>query len=252
MLLPCVALAFTTALPTGRAILDQMHARYAGKWFKTLTFEQATTITDASGGQSVTTWYEAVRAPGRLRIDIADPAAGNGMLYTADSAYVVRKGSVIRALNNGNPFLPFVVGVYTQPVEQTLAELAPWHFDLSRVRLDEVDNHPVYVVGATDASDVTSPQFWVDTARLVVVRMIVRLSPAASTPPFDIRLEHYVPVGKSWLATHIAMSTGGVVRQTEDYSNYEVDRALAPDLFDVTHWSSAPHWHTTAPPRKPD
>jgi uncharacterized protein (TIGR02246 family) len=238
--------ALVLAPPNGRAILERMHARYAGQWFSNLTFEQATTVQAPDGKQTVTTWYEAVQAPGRLRIDIADPSSGNGMLYTGDSTYVVRKGAITRAEAEGNPFLPFVVGVYTQPVERTLKELAPLKFDLSRVRLDRFDNRPVYVVGAKSPTDLSSPQFWVDTARLVVVRMIVRLGPEANAKAYDIRLEKYVPVGKSWLATHIVMQSDGVVRQTEDYSNWQVDRPLSQDLFDATRWTTAPHWRASA------
>jgi uncharacterized protein (TIGR02246 family) len=234
--------AFVFSQPDGRAIIERMHARYAGQWFSNLTFEQATTVRTPSGGQTVTTWYEAVQAPGRLRIDISDPAAGNGMLYTADSTYVVRRGAITRTSAEGNPFLPFVVGVYTQPAERTLRELAPWKFDLSRVRLDRFDDRPVYVVGASSPGDLSSPQFWVDTARLVVVRMILRLGRDTAAKPFDIRLEKYVPVGKSWLATHIVMQSDGVVRQTEDYSDYQIDRPLSPELFDAARWSTAPHW----------
>ena len=237
--------ALLLAPPNGRAILEQMHARYAGQWFSNLTFEQATTVRKPDGGQTVTTWYEAVQAPGRLRIDISDPAAGNGMLYTGDSTYVVRREAVARAEAEGNPFLPFVVGVYTQPVERTLKELAPWKFDLSRVRLDRFDNRPVYVVGAKSPTDLSSPQFWVDTARLVVVRMIVRLGPEATAKAYDIRLEKYVPVGKSWLATHIVMQSDGVVRQTEDYSDWQIDRPLSQDLFDASRWTTAPHWRAS-------
>jgi uncharacterized protein (TIGR02246 family) len=237
--------ALVLTQPDGRAILEQMHARYAGKWFSNLTFEQATTMRTPDGGQTVTTWYEAVQAPGRLRIDIADPSAGNGMLYTGDSTYVVRRGAITRSNADGNPFLPFVVGVYTQPVERTLKELAPWKFDLSRLRHDRFDDRPVYVVGAKSPGDLSSPQFWVDTARLVVVRMIVRLGPEATAKTYDIRLEKYVPVGGSWLATHIVMQSDGVVLQTEDYSNYQIDRPLSQELFKASSWTTAPHWLTS-------
>src|SRR5204862_7842944 len=71
----------------GTALLARMHDRYAGRWFHTLTFVQRTTQRRPDGTFQVTTWYEAQRGP-RLRIDIGDPALGNGALYTADSLYV--------------------------------------------------------------------------------------------------------------------------------------------------------------------
>ena len=97
---------------------------------------QKTTLTRPNGVVDTSTWYESLKSPDRLRIDFGDPAKGNGALYTADSLYVVRGGKVTRTIASGNPFLPFVAGVYDQPVEATLRQLAPYHFDLSRIRTD--------------------------------------------------------------------------------------------------------------------
>ena len=121
---------------TGTALLQRMHDAYDGKWYKTLTFVQKTTLTRPNGVVDTSTWYESLKSPDRLRIDFGDPAKGNGALYTADSLYVVRGGKVTRTIASGNPFLPFVAGVYDQPVETTLRQLAPYHFDLSRIRTD--------------------------------------------------------------------------------------------------------------------
>ena len=52
------------------------------------------------GTEQRTTWYEAQSGP-RLRIDIGDPTLGNGVLYTADSLYVVRGGKVVRSQAEG-------------------------------------------------------------------------------------------------------------------------------------------------------
>jgi hypothetical protein len=232
----------TLSPSTGTDVLRAMHHQYAGKWFETLTFQQATTITKPDGTKSVTTWYEAVRSPRLLRIDIGEPSAGNGVLYTPDSVIALRGGKVVHAAAQGNPFLPFVVGVYTQPLDTTIAQLAPWKFDLSKVSRATFEGRPVFVVGVDSANDVT-PQFWVDTDRLVLVRMIVPLGPAS---PYDIRLLNYVKLDDSWVATHISMLQDGKEVQAEDYTNSEVNIPLSPDLFDPARWSTAQHWHTPA------
>lgn len=95
----------------GRTLLARMHDRYAGTWFRTLTFVQRTVQRRPDGTEQMTTWYEAQSGP-RLRIDVGDPALGNGVLYTADSLYVVREGKVVRRQAEGNPFLPLVVSAY--------------------------------------------------------------------------------------------------------------------------------------------
>jgi hypothetical protein len=227
---------------TGTELLQRMHDAYDGKWYKTLTFVQQTTVTRPNGVVDTSTWYESLKSPDRLRIDFGDPAKGSGALYTADSLYVVRGGKVTRTVASGNPFLPFVVGVYDQPLETTLRQLAPYHFDLSRIRTDTWQGQPVYVVGATSAADLDSPQFWIDRNRLIAVRFLVKLSPAPDARPSDIRLEKYVPVGGGWLATHVAIMDGAVVRQAEDYSDWKGDVTLPNDFFVAERWSAAPHW----------
>jgi hypothetical protein len=161
------------------------------------------------------------------------------MLYTPDSVIAVRGGKVVRALAQGNPFLPFVVGVYTQPLETTLAQLAPWKFDLSKVARGTFEGRPVTIVGADSGND-TIPQFWVDNDKLVLVRMIVPLGPNAM---YDIRLLNYEKVGDSWVAMRIVMLEHGKEVQTEEYTNARVDQPLSSDLFDPGKWTTAPHWH---------
>jgi hypothetical protein len=235
--------AATRTIPaSGTDLLQRMHDVYAGKWYRTLTFVQKTTLTRPTGVVDTSTWYEALKSPDRLRIDFGDPANGNGALYTADSLYVVRGGKITRTVASGNPFLPFVAGVYDQPLETTLRQLAPYHFDLSRIRADSWQGRPVYVVGATSPDDLESPQFWIDRDRLVAVRFLVKLSPAPDAKADDIRLESYVPVSGGWLATHVAIMQGTVVRQAEDYRDWHGDVPLPNDFFVAEKWSEVPHW----------
>ena len=226
----------------GVELLTRMHDAYAGKWPSTITFVQRTIVTRPTGVVDTTTWYEALRSPDRLRIDFGDPTKGNGALYTTDSLYVVRAGKVTRTVGSGNPFLPFVAGVYDQPVDTTLRQLSSWKFDLSKIRADNWQGAPVYVVGANSPTDLDSPQFWIEREHLQPVRFLVKLNPAPDAKPNDIRLEKYVPVGGGWLATHVAIMEGGIVRQAEDYSDWKGNVRLPADFFVAEKWSDTPHW----------
>ena len=221
----------------GAAVLERMRAAYAGKWYHTLTFVQKTTTTREDGTKNVATWYESLRhtsAGGvQLRIDIGDPAAGNGVLYTADSSWRIRDGKLAAANANGNFFLPLIEGVYVQPIERTVREVQKMNVDLSKVRTGRWQNRDVWIVGAMSPADTTSPQFWVDQQRNVVVRAIVRLSPTAL---YDVTLDGYVNVGPAMLATKIIMSAGGKVVQEEEYSDWKTDIALPESLFDIKNW----------------
>ena len=164
------------------------------------------------------------------------------MLYTIDSVYVVRNGAVVRRVPSGNPFLPFVSAIYTQPVSASLRDLKLFDFDITRMHEQVWQGKRVYVVGAASADDVRSPQFWIDADRMIAVRMLLPAQPGPTAPMEDIRLENYVQLGGSWLATHVVLLVDGKPRQLEDYTDYHIDVPLSPTLLEAEHWKDAPHW----------
>ena len=231
---------------SGQALLRRMHDAYAGKWFRTLTFEQKSTLRGPDGEERVETWYEATRAPGDLRIDLASPTSGNGMLWRGDSTFRFRDGQLRRAGTDANSLIPFVIALYHQPVETTLRQLAPSGFDLSRVRADTWDGRRAFVVGARDAADSTSPQFWVDAERLVLVRLIEALPGAGGASPrrLEVRMSKYQPLAGGWIAPYVEIWMNGQLVQLEEYNDMRPNVELSPDLFDPARWTTAKHWKT--------
>jgi hypothetical protein len=128
-----------------------------------------------------------------------------------------------------------------QPVERTMLELSREHYDTTRLRTDTWLGRPVAVVGTDRADDLTSPQFWVDLDRLVLVRMVLP-SPRAEGKPIDIRMGDYRPFGRSLVATRVDVIAGADTVQSEEYSDVHVDVPLDPALFDATKWGTAKHW----------
>ena len=243
----CIAAAPVAAQATpktGAEVLQRMHDAYAGKWYKTLTFVQKTTIRRRDGTDTVITWHESLRFTDghrtQLRIDQGDLAAGNGVLYTADSTWVVRGGKLVATRPNGNEFLPLIEGVYMQPVERTVRELDSAKIDMQRVSRAQWQGRPAWVVGASSPNDTAATQFWVDVERNVVVRML--LSPSGTGPMLDIHLDGYVPLEGGWLATKIVMTEGGQPRQSEEYSDWKANVSLDAELFSVEKWKEAKHW----------
>ena len=227
----------------GEQVLQRMHDAYAGKWYHTLRFVQKTTQHRPDGSTVIATWYESLRhtaAGVELRIDIGDPAKGNGILYTADSSWRFRDGKLVAASADGNEFLPVIEGVYVQPLARTVADLAPAKMDLARVAHATWEGRAATIVGVASTADSTSPQLWIDDERNVAVRMII--PGGANRPPFDVRLTDYVPVGGGWLATKVILSIGGVPAQIEDYADWKVDVDLPDALFSRTAWIPARHW----------
>ena len=230
---------------TGRDLLLAMRDAYGDRWFTSLTFTQKTTKRAADGTETIAIWYESLRytaAKGaELRIDIGDPRAGNGVLYTADSSWRFAAGKLVTARAGGNALIPLIEGVYVQPVARTIAELGPTGVDPSRAVVNgRWHDRAVWIAGAASSADTTSPQFWVDVVNKAVVRAI--FAPVPGAPVMDMRLERIVPVAGGWLATRCEFYVNGSLVQAEDYEGWRGNVTLAPELFDPATFSAAPHW----------
>jgi hypothetical protein len=227
-------------VPTGEQVLTRMHALYAGKWYRTMTFVQKTTAWDSAGHATVTTWYESLTLPGTIRIDFGSPADGNGVLATHDSTFVMQKGVLTGKRAGGNILLTLAFDVYGGPIDHTIASVRDAGYDLSKVHGEVWQGSPVYVVGA-DSGNLNVPQFWIDTKRLILVRIFTPVRPG-STDMRDVRFQQWRPIDGGLIAPRVEMLTGGKQTRLEEYSDIKANVTLSPDLFDVTKWMTAPNW----------
>lgn len=219
-----------------------MRSRYAGAWYRTLTFVQKSTyLRPDSTASRVETWYEAASIPGRLRIDIGEPARGNGVLYRGDSAYSFQGGRLVDRRISRNPLLILGFDVYGQPPERTLEQLRAEGINVSLLRRDTLNGRDVFVVGAPPG-DSTSSQFWIDAGSMLFLRLIVTPG-GAGRPTQDIRFEKYVRHGGGWVAEEVRIFSAGRLVFLEEYSDVRVDVTLDENLFIPEAWSSATHWY---------
>jgi hypothetical protein len=224
----------------GVAVIRRMHDRYASTWYHSLTFEQKTTHRAPDGHTTIETWYETGRFPGTLRIDRAPLADGNGALMTADSTFIIEHGAVSKRNAGGNPLVPLLFDVYVVPVDQSVSTLRAAGYDFAKTHTEMWQGRPTTVVGA-DSGDLKTAQFWIDTERLVVVRM---LGPSRPGSPriLDARFNDYQPLAGGWISPVCEFYFDGTLRQREEYSDIKADPPLDPALFDPAHWTTAKHW----------
>lgn len=216
--------------PDGGELLRLMHDRYVAKWYKTLTFTQATTRRTAADTMVHETWYESMKLPGRLRIDVGAPDGDPIILFNRDSIFVRRDGKRLPSRAGRNPLLLLGFDVYTQPIERTVSALRDEGFDLSKMHEDTWQGRKVFVVGAS-IGDSTSKQFWVDAERLLFVRMLGPSGPTR-TGREEVRFDRYEPAGGGWLATLVTDTRDGKLVQREEYSDIRVNVPVGDGRFD--------------------
>ena len=231
----------TAAITSADQLLATMHDRYAGKWYGNLTFVQTSTFLRPDGTPSrVETWYEAGVIPGRLRIDLGEPARGNGVVYRGDSVYTFQNGQLVDRRLGRNVLMILGFDVYAQPVQRTMQQLAGEHVNLSLLRTDTLYGKRMYVVGA-GPRDSTSGQFWIEADRMLFVRLMQ--TDTARHITSDIRFEKYVQHGGGWVAEEVRVLRAGRLAFHEEYANVRVNVPLDTSLFVPEKWSTATHWH---------
>ena len=222
---------------SARELLQAMHDRYAGKWYRTLSFTQHNTATHPDGTQEHSTWREYATLPGRLRIDFLPADSGQGYIFRSDSIYVFKHDSLLSAGPFIHPLLVLGFDVYFNAVDSTAAKLAKVPFDLSVMREDTWQGRPVWVVGAAKG-DLHHSQFWVDQERLVFVRMLQpgqRDTASTSESIFDT----YQPLAGTWVSPRVAFSLNGKPVWLEEYVDLVANAPLDGAIFDPAKFAVA-------------
>lgn len=219
----------------GNDLIAQMRDRYHGKWYRTLTFTQKTTLPDGK----VETWYEALELPGKLRIDIAPLDSMRAIIFRNDSVYQFDRGQLKDSAAFVHPLMVLGFDVYEASVSETITKLQNLKFDLSKLYQTKWRGRSTYVVGAAQG-DTTSPQFWIDAERLYFVRSF---EPSKKNPAVinETRFEKYVPMGGGWLGMEVLFLANGEQKVREEYSSPRANVALDPAIFDPHAWK-APGW----------
>ena len=234
-----LAHAQNTGIHSGDALLRAMHDRYQSSWYKTVTFTQKSTTYKPDGTSTAETWYEAAMLPGKLRIDIGPPAAGNGYVLVDGNVTILKNNKVVNTRSSVNMLLVLGFDVYTQDPDATIKVVQGEGYDLSKLREDTWEGHPAYVVGA-DKGDLKSKQFWVAKETLLFLREI-ESAKSDHKQVDDIRFTDYRPLAGAWIAARVEVYSDNKKVFSEDYTQIQANVNLTPAVFDpqqfaTTHW----------------
>lgn len=226
---------YAAKISNGEELVAAMQKKYAGKWYKTLTFSQKTVFYKPDGTTQVQTWREAMSIPNKLRIDVEPLEKGNGMIFADGILHSFSNGKNVRSQPYIHVLLVLGFDVYHQPIEKTIRELKEQKIDLSIIREDVWQGRKVYVVGAK-SGDLKSHQFWIDKKELYFVRL---LEPTGkdNAQTQEILFNKYFKVkGGGWVSPEVIVNIDGKPVQTEEYTDVQTDATLDPNLFDKEKW----------------
>src|SRR6202167_4220223 len=224
---------------SGEEVVNAMHARYEKVWYDTVTFTQKSTTYNPDGTTKVESWYEAALLPGKLRIDIGPSRDGNGYVLADGKVTILKDGKVTASRPLVNMLLVFGFDVYRQEPQTTIDVVKGQGYNLTKLRDDVWNGHPVYVIGA-DKGDLQSRQFWVEKDTLLFVR---EMEPSRGDPnkAEDVRFTDYRKLANGWIAARVEVHVDGKMIFSEEYSDIQANVKLAPAVFDPAQFNST-HW----------
>lgn len=231
-----VASAVPQQIKSGQDLLTAMHTRYRDSWYRTVTFQQDSTTRNPDGTSKTEIWYEALSLPGKLRINIGAPNAGNGYLFNDSVLTTFKDGKVSATRRFVHLLLVLGFDVYRQEPQATIAEVRGQGIDLTKTHEDTWEGKAVYVVGA-EKGDLKTKQFWIEKNRMLFLRLIQPDSRDASKIA-DERFGDYRRVPGGWIAARVEFYSNGVETFTETYSDIKTNVKLDPAFFDSQKFTS--------------
>jgi hypothetical protein len=227
MFIAALAISLTFHAEDGEALLRRMNAAHRSTWFKSLVFVQRTTWPGTERPEE--TWYETMQRPGFLRLDMEREGQLVGRsIFRADSVYQEMEGRPPVARTLLHPLLLLLHDIHVGNADSVIAKVRTLGFDLTRTGEATWDGEKVITVGAA-TGDSTSRQFWVDPARLVVVRMI---QPAANGALSDTRVGRFSRDGDALVEREITFLTNGRVTLVEEYTWIRTGATIPAAVFD--------------------
>jgi hypothetical protein len=224
------------SISSARELIEEMHDRYAGKWYSTLRFEQANTFYTSSGREEKSRWVENLSVPGKLRIDFEPLSSKSGMLILNNRVTTFDNGRRQETRRSIQPILTLTADVYAIPAAVTMRRLDSLRIDLGKFRADRLDRKRVYVIGA-EKDDETSNQVWIDAEKMLLVRLIQTDTRGGRSITTDTRVGGYKEIDGYQVATEFLSLRDGKPYFKEEYENIRVNETIPPALFDPTRWA---------------
>jgi len=238
LLIFLAAPVFASKITNGEQLIAAMHKKYVKKWYKTLTFVQKNTQFKPDGTTQNSIWYEAMSAPGKLRIDFDPLDGGNGIMFADGMQHNFKDGKLAKSSPLVHPLMVLGFDVYMQPVEKTVGQLKELKIDLSTLHEEKLNGRDVYVVGAKQG-DLRSTQFWIDKKNLYFVKMIQVVGKNQDHVQ-EIQFNKYQQAkGGGWVSPEVVFMVDGKTVYMEEYSDIQTNIDLDAKLFDTQNWMTA-------------
>lgn len=229
-ILICFIASAMVTPPTAKDVIKMMHEKYAGKWYKTFSFNQTTEIYKNDSLVNTQTWNEYIQFPENFRIDFGNAEGGNSVIFRNDSSYLFKNNKLVRANYSPNDILFLLGGMYFYPLDTTIAKMAGFGFDVNKFHEDTWKGKAVYVIGADKNEDSVS-QVWFEKGNYNLLRMIK----FEKNRKEEALLEDHVKLDGGFSETLVKFYINDKLIQVEKYHDLKANIDLDPAIFDPSN-----------------
>jgi outer membrane lipoprotein-sorting protein len=222
----CVASSLINP-PGSIEILKKMHDRYAGKWYKTFSFNQTTEIYRNDSLKRSETWYENIKFPNDFRIDFGHPDSGNAVIFKNDSSYSFIKSQKAGVRPNDDDLLFLLGGMYFYPFDEVPVKMKSFGYDLDKFHEDIWKGMAVCVIGALKNQDSVN-QIWIEKENFSPVRLLRYEKNTKEEALF----ENHVKLDGGFTETLVYFYINNKLIQVEKYHDLRANVEIDPAIFD--------------------
>ena len=223
------------SITDGRSLLGVMRAKYDTSWYKTLSFTQNNTQYSTRGTTTPSQWRQRIAVPGKLRIDYLPITSRSGVLFDGARVHTFDNGRALDAQPSINAPLLLTADVYSLPLDRSAKLLDSLGFDLTKLRRDTWEGQAAFVVGAA-AGDSTSSQFWIDSTRMVPLRIVQKQRQGSRDIVTDVRYGKFTEFSGLPIATEVVQYRDGRLLFREQRIDVKLNEQIGDVVFDASKW----------------
>jgi hypothetical protein len=211
----------------GNDVIKAMYNAYSGGgWYKNFTFSQETHFIKDGKEDKMEVWHEAATFPGKLLIKFNTKDSKNGILFSNKKVNAYSEGKEPFSKPMIHDLLLAAFDVYFLKPSESTRLFDSLGYNLKIVREDVFGGRKVYVVGA-EKNDSTSNQFWIDSERFYLHKMIYKQGANLR----DVAFDDYQKMKNYWVAKTVIFKQNGKLNMIENYYDIKFPKELAPELF---------------------
>lgn len=215
-------------------VLANVINKYSGKWPKTLSFSQTTTLYRPTGEEKQK-WYEVASFPDKFRIDF-NMSKGNSVIFNNNQEYYFRENKLSRSGVISNPLIYLLGGMYFDSLDTVKHKLTKLGINTNKQDIGIWKNKSVFILGALDG-DTTKTQLWFDSEELYLIRFVNNTKQGV----MDVHFTNQQKIGNTWHEMAAYIFQNGKLVQKEEYADFKTNIKINQDIFDPNKYGQI-HW----------